>query len=484
MLAITSKNKAYRTLPYGTNQFRYSIIHVLVTVVVLLAMNVYCNSTCYRLFYQTKKASMEEKAQVAASTIAEQRVLNVTTASAAVNQLEDLTVTRMIITDASGKCVYDSIREVDEVGKYCLYPEIVQALEGNDVFTWRYRKGVMESQAATPILSYNNLMGSIYIMEYDAAQGQLIESLQTTLLTVTLVLSGALLVFSLVFSTVFANRLRKIMDSMQIIREGGYSHKVEMGGHDELTVLGKEFNVLTDKLQESEDKRRQFVSDASHELKTPLASIKLLSDSILQNDMDMDTIREFVADIGDEADRLNRMSSKLLSLTRISADNGSDCEIVYMAPTIRRVVRMLSAIADHAAVTIRVEIVEDCSILILEDDLYQIIFNLVENGIKYNIPGGKLFLRLTREGSNALLTVRDTGVGIPADALDHIFQRFYRVDKARSRQTGGSGLGLAIVRDMVERNRGSIRVESVTGESSGTTFFLEMPIFDVEEDGL
>ena len=459
------------------------MIHVLITFAVLVFLNLYCAYMSYRLFYETKEISMQEKVQVVASTLADQRVLNADTADTVGALLDNLTVTRLIITDASGKCVYDSLPEVGAAGTYCLFPEIVEALEGNDVFIWRYHDGVMESQCACPIVSYNNLVGSVYIMEYDTSQGRLIQNLLQNILTVTLVLVAVLLVFSLIFSSMFANRLKQIMASMRIIREGGYSHKVALGGHDELTVLGNEFNELTDKLQESEEKRRQFVSDASHELKTPLASIKLLADSILQNDMDMDTIREFVADIGDEADRLNRMSAKLLSLTRVSADNGSDCEIVFMAPTIRRVVRMLSAIADHAAITISVEIEQDCSILILEDDLYQIVFNLVENGIKYNVPGGKLTIRLTRNGDNAMLTVRDTGVGIPEYALEHIFQRFYRVDKARSRQSGGSGLGLAIVREMVERNRGTIRVESSTGENSGTTFFLELPIFDVEVDG-
>ena len=480
-MVITSRNKKGGTLRYGSNQFRYSIIHVLITFAVMLFLNVYCANMSYRLFYQTKQDSMDEKAQVVASAVAEQGVLNADNAAEAVIPLDNMTVTRLVITDASGRCVYDSLKEADATGTYCLFPEIVEALEGNDVFTWRYHDGIMESQAAAPILSYNNLIGAVYIMEYDTDQGRLIQSLQMNILTVTLTLTVVLLVFSLIFSSAFSHRLRKIMASMRIIREGGYSHKVDMGGHDELTVLGREFNDLTDKLQESEEKRRQFVSDASHELKTPLASIKLLSDSILQNDMDMDTVREFVADIGDEADRLNRMSYKLLSLTRVSADNGADCEIVYMAPTIRRVVRMLSAIADHAAVSIRIEIDEDCSILILEDDLYQIIFNLVENGIKYNVPGGSVTVHLTREQDNAVMTVRDTGVGIPENALPHVFERFYRVDKARSRQSGGSGLGLAIVKEMVERNRGHIRAESVVGENSGTTFILEMPIFDVEE---
>jgi signal transduction histidine kinase len=116
----------------------------------------------------------------------------------------------------------------------------------------------------------------------------------------------------------------------------------------------------------------------------------------------------------------------------------------------------------------------------LEDDLYQIIFNLAENGIKYNIPGGKLTITLDRDAENAIVKVTDTGVGIPEDALSHVFERFYRVDKARSRKSGGSGLGLAIVRNMVERNQGSICVESQLHQ--GSVFTVTFPAFDIEED--
>ena len=267
---------------------------------------------------------------------------------------------------------------------------------------------------------------------------------------------------------------------MKIIREGNYSHKVSMGGRDELTVLGEEFNELTDKLQSSEEKRRQFVSDASHELKTPLASIKLLTDSILQNDVDMQTAREFVSDIGHEADRLNRMSQKLLSLSRIESQGDGDCEIVGMVPTIQRAIRMLSGIAEKNDISIDLQVAEDCPILILEDDLYQIVFNLTENGIKYNVPGGRLTIRVFRQEDNAVLQLRDTGVGIPEESLDQIFERFYRVDKARSRQSGGSGLGLSIVRTIVERNQGQITVASTPGE--GSVFTVTFPIFDTEEN--
>ena len=253
-----------------------------------------------------------------------------------------------------------------------------------------------------------------------------------------------------------------------------------MGGNDELTILGNEFNDLTDRLKTSEEKRSRFVSDASHELKTPLASIKLLTDTILQNDMDSDTIREFVENIGDEAERLNRMTEKLLSLTRAEGKSSQESEIIYIAPTVRRVARMLLPIAQKAEINVTLNLEQDSTILILEDDLYQIVFNLIENGIKYNTPGGSLTVQLYREEDNAVLQIQDTGMGIPEEALSHIFERFYRVDKARSRATGGSGLGLAIVHSIVLRNRGDIRVESVLGK--GSTFTVIFPAFDAEVD--
>jgi signal transduction histidine kinase len=194
--------------------------------------------------------------------------------------------------------------------------------------------------------------------------------------------------------------------------------------------------------------------------------------------MDMETVREFVGDIGNEADRLTRTTGKLLSLTKVDGQVTEDCEIINMVPTVERVVRMLSGIAQQNHITIEADLAQDSPILILEDDLYQIAFNLVENGIKYNVPGGNLTVRLLRQDDNAILQVADTGTGIPEDALPHIFERFYRVDKARSRATGGSGLGLAIVRAIVQRNRGEITVDTELGK--GTVFTVSFPIFETE----
>ncbi len=476
-MAITSENNRRRIRFYASNQLRYSLIYILITLAVLLFMNLYSSGTSQKLYYQDKEAAMLEKCQRAATEIAQLEVLSPSTASKAIQNLGSLSVSRLIITDHSGTCIYDSLGTA--AGTYVLLPEVVAAMGGNKSFSWELRDGVMYSHAAMPIYSYGTRIGCAYMMEYDAEQGALLMSLQNNILTISLILVVVVIIFSFCFATAFSRRLRRIMASMRIIREGDYAHKVTMSGSDELAFLGDEVNELTDRLEASESRRRQFVSDASHELKTPLASIKLLSDSILQNEMDPDTVREFVSDIGNEADRLNRMTQKLLSLSRVESQQDGECEIVSMGPTVERVVRMLSVIAEKNSITIETELLDPCPILILEDDLYQIIFNLAENGIKYNLPGGKLRIRLQQQEDNAVLTVSDTGVGIPQESLAHIFERFYRVDKARSRSSGGSGLGLSIVRSMVERNDGTIAVESVPQQ--GSVFTVTFPIFDIEE---
>lgn len=454
-------------------------MYVAVTFVVLLVLNIYCSEISQDLFNKSKETSMIEKCQLAADDIANLEIINTSTVTSAVEQMVSLKSTRIIVTDHTAKVLYDSLTPEPE--GYALFPEIVRAMEGYDVFYSQYQRGAIQSHAATPVVSYGTMLGCVYMMEYDTEQGSLIKSLQGTVLQITLILEFAVILFALFFSKLYSRRISKIMTSMRIIQKGDYSHKVKLGGRDELTFLGDEFNDLTERLQTSEQKRSRFVSDASHELKTPLASIKLLTDSILQNDMDMETVREFVGDIGNEADRLTRTTGKLLSLTKVDGRVAEECEIITMVPTAQRVVRMLSAIAQQNQITIETDFAQDSPILMLEDDLYQIVFNLVENGIKYNVPGGKLTVRLLRQEDNAILQVSDTGMGIPDDALSHIFERFYRVDKARSRATGGSGLGLAIVRSIVLRNRGEITVNTKLGQ--GTVFTVSFPIFDTGEDG-
>ena len=265
-----------------------------------------------------------------------------------------------------------------------------------------------------------------------------------------------------------------LTDAIRKMREGSYSHRAEVGGNDEISELAAEFNDMADRLQTIEDARRRFVSDASHELKTPLAGIRLLSDSILQTqDMDAQTVREFVGDIEQESERLARITENLLRLTRLDSGLLPEAQRVDLSPVVARVARMLRLVAEEKKVDLSYEVRREGQTLASEDEIHEIIYNLTENAIKYNRPGGFVKLALAGDEDNCLLTVSDDGIGIPEEDMPRIFDRFYRVDKMRSRAAGGTGLGLSIAADTARRRGGSIEVRA--REGGGTVFTVRLP---------
>ena len=300
MLAIISENSNPPSRRFRNSQFFYAISYVAITMAVLIFLNVYCSSLSRRLIYRSKEHSLVEKCQLAADELGSLTKLDPSSVSLLLEKMESLTVTRLIVTDPSATALYDSAEDAQNL--LILLPEVLQALDGDSIFDGDYKKGVIICRAATPITQGGRIIGSVYMTEYDPVRGALVKTLQLHVFQITAGLELFLILFALIYSIRFGLRMDRIMNSMQIIQSGDYSHKVVMGGNDELALLGREFNDLTDKLQLSEAKRTQFVADASHEIKTPLASIRLLADSILQNDMDADTMREFVSDIGAEAE--------------------------------------------------------------------------------------------------------------------------------------------------------------------------------------
>lgn len=448
----------------------------------LVFLNNYASDMTRQLLYRSKETSLLDKVQLITSSFSGVEMLTSDNTAQVISVLGDLNVNRVLITDGAGVILYDSdaddASEDTALGQYALLRPVAEALDGNNVFYCRYASGLLMSYAAAPVYLYGSPNGCVYLSDLDYGLGAIIQGLEQNLARISWGLAAGMVIFSLVFAVITSGKMRRILTSMELVREGEYSHKIAMHGSDEYGRLAGEFNKLTDRLQASEQAQRQFVSDASHELKTPLASIKLLSDSILQNDMDAETMREFVADIGSEADRLTRMAQKLLTLTKAESVQDGEREVVDLSRIISQVFKMLIPLADQREIRLKCTMDKDCAVLTLEDDVYQIIFNLVENAIKYNHDGGQVHVRLLRREEEVVVQVEDTGVGIPADALDHIFERFYRVDKARSRQAGGSGLGLSIVHDLVERNFGEIQVER--REEGGTRFTVTFPYFDME----
>ena len=456
-------------------QRKFSFGYIAIILAVLLLLNTYPLITSENLTFRSKQSSLQGSVSVMVTALAGLEELSEENVAGAMTLVEESGISRVLVTDASGRVLYDT-RETDgAIGRYAFYTELVQALRGEDVFYTEFSDKAFKSRAASPVIYHNQTIGAVYAYEYDTEQAALLLSLQRNLVTISvvvLVFAGGI---SVLLSRVLTRRFGVLTDAIRKMREGSYSHRAEVGGNDEISELAAEFNDMADRLQTIEDARRRFVSDASHELKTPLASIKLLSDSILQNEMDADTMREFVADIGAESDRLTRMAQKLLTLSRASADEteGGEHEVVDVGQTLSRVFRMLVPLADRQSVKLTASVEKGCTILSFEDDAYQILFNLVENGIKYNRENGSVHVRVRQEDDTVVIDVEDTGSGIPENALESIFNRFYRVDKARSRQAGGAGLGLSIVKHAVQYHHGDIRLTSKPGE--GTVIRITFP---------
>ena len=446
------------------------------TFILILILNIYPILVSRDMAFATKESAMTAQSSVISSSLSALEVLSADSVKQVMAILDVTDVTRIIVTDESGLILYDTSEDSDTSGRYALLSEISTALRGDVRFYSSYANGAFTSRAATPVVSSGSIIGAVYLYEYDANQGQIIQGLQRNLMQISVVFALAgILVISLLASTL-TRRIKRLSAAMGVVRSGDYSYRLKVTGRDELTELSSEFNVLTGRLESTEELRRRFVSDASHELRTPLAAIRLLSDSITQSEnMDVTTMREFASDIGNEAERLQRITEKLMSLTKLDSGAGeAPREPADLQTVANRTLHLLAPLAASQNVTIVTDLAQGCTVLAPADDLYQIIFNLAENGIKYNVPGGKVLISLRRTRTQAILTVTDTGIGIPEADREHIFDRFYRVDKARSRASGGSGLGLAIVHDAVLANNGTIEVSPP--EEGGTRFTVTFPL--------
>ena len=243
-----------------------------------------------------------------------------------------------------------------------------------------------------------------------------------------------------------------------------------------MAQLAAAFNQMSEQVHNLDEARNQFVSNASHELKTPLATIKILVESMLyQDDMPPELRQEFLTDINREIDRLSSVVGDLLTLVHIDSHKlRLRREMMVFAETVRESVKRLQPLAKKRGQEISVEITDPCEMFADPGKLAQVCYNIIENAIKYTPDGGKITVRLRRMGRDAVLDISDTGVGIPEEDLAHVFDRFYRVDKARSRDTGGTGLGLSIVQQIVRLHAGSVTVQSKRGE--GTTFTVQLPV--------
>ena len=282
----------------------------------------------------------------------------------------------------------------------------------------------------------------------------------------------------LYFSTVITNPINELNNLMQQTARTGFSVRANPKGNDEIAQLGRTFNMMSEKLQNIDQMRNDFISNASHELKTPLSAMKILIESLLhQENPDPATTRDFLGDINQEIDRLSAIVGDLLTIVRFdSRSEKLQMEPIALDELMFDTLGRLNPGADRAGITVEPSCDELCFVSGDPVKLQQVIYNLVDNAIKYTPRGGNVWVNLFTSSGRAVLEVKDNGIGIPKESLPHLFERFYRVDKARSRSTGGTGLGLSIVQSIVHLHGGDIEVESE--ENVGTTFRVYLPLVD------
>ena len=469
---------------FASIQVKYALSYMSVLLIVVVLLNTYPLLASQDLLFNSELDSLKNQANVMSSALMELETLSTEQVVRVMNMLDDSGADQVLVTDPAGMVLYDSQNKLEEgeqaPARYALKQEIVRALQGRDVFCAKYENAKFYSVGAMPIVYRGMVIGCIYIGDVDEGQGMLLDNLQKNLRSISIVISVAALLISSLFSQVLTARIAALLGAIQIVGEGEYGHRLQDDGKDEMALLAQEFNNLTDRLQTTEEVRRRFVADASHELKTPLASIRLLSDSILESDgMPEDLVREFVGDIGNQAQRLTHITEHLLTLSRLDSLPAARVEPVDVSATLEQVISSLRLLAEEAGVEVTGVGGEDCIIPCTGEELYQVVYNLVENAIKYNVTGGSVRARVMAQDDQILLEVRDTGIGIPTEDIPKVFNRFYRVDKARSRAKGGTGLGLSIVRDCVRRYGGWVTASA--NSPQGSVFTVGFPRYEQEE---
>lgn len=400
---------------------------------------------------------------------------------AELSQLSNLYDGRILIINSDLKVIKDTYGISQN--KIIISNEVIRALRGETVSNYSEEDGYIE--ISLPIVE--TLVGDDGEL-YSEVRGVMLTSVSTDTiisthdglkrisqiyvdLMIILLLAGAV-----VLSMLLTRPFRLLTEAISDVKEGYKADPVMVRDYLETERISEAFNTVADRMMLLDDSRKEFVSNVSHELKTPMTSMKVLADSLLvQEDAPAELYREFMGDITREIDRENQIISDLLSLVKMDkTETNLSISQVEVNQLIELVLKRLRPIARKKDVELT--FVSERSVVAFIDEVKysQVVTNLVENAIKYNDDHG--WVRVTLDADHQFFTmiVEDSGIGIPEESIGHIFERFYRVDKSHSREIGGTGLGLAITRSAVLLHRGSITVDSVVGE--GTKFTVRIPL--------
>lgn len=432
--------------------------------------------------YQDRAVSMltetvQDQSEILCNLIIKENYLNDTGSQTVNTKLEmfaDLYNGRVLLADRDFKIVGDTFHT--EEGKTLLSSLAVKCFKGEKASNFDLKSKVLE--VAVPIQSpdVQQIQGVMLMTISTIEIGDMMAELEQKgmmLLGIIVVLS---IFLSWLLSTILVKPLARVTKAIEDLTDGMQDDAISVPDYTETELITDAFNKMVNRMKILDESRQEFVSNVSHELKTPLTSMKVLADSLVgQQGVPEELYQEFMGDITAEIDRENKIITDLLSLVKMDK-KAADMNITHMDinQLLEDILKRLRPIADKR----NIDLILDC-FRPVEADVDEVKFtlaisNLVENGIKYNVDDGWVRVSLDADHKYFYVTVADSGMGIPEDSIERIFERFYRVDKSHSKEIGGTGLGLAITRSAIAMHHGAIKVFSKEGE--GTTFSVRIPL--------
>ena len=496
MLAIITRwhkiKKLFSRIPYEkikttilktTHSVRFAILlaYLAVTLITLMLMYVYNIGILSENLYSEQRTNLYAKANIISQAAAsvwdsgDERIMYL--------RIEDITDRllagtdiRGVVTNNSYTVMYDNNREANMSGKVFMRNVLKRALDGEQADSTFEADNGSTLTVAVPIENYGEIIGGVYLAENLSSINDTIHAIKTSLVLFSILLLFIIVLISIGISYIITQPIAQFTEVARAISRGDFSKRAAVKGTREIAQMGQAMNYMCDELNELDEKRKNFVSDVSHELKTPMAGIKLLCDSLVEaENPDISTIREFLTDMSEEIDRLTRIINRLLTLSRL--DSGKDLSLsqVDIAALCEGVVHSLGKLAVEQSINLSFEDNSQTTPIVTVDydKIYECVYNIVVNAIKYTPEGGNVCTRLNCGPSDCIIEVEDDGEGIPDSEKAKVFDRFYRLDNSRARDTGGTGLGLAITKEAVLLHKGTIEV--VDSPTGGSIFRIVLP---------
>lgn len=475
-VVINLEEKKHKRIGISLRFFVTAVI-ILVGAMVLLLYSIVSSKT-----YKNKYMSMlMDDLKFQSQIIAESIILNDYQIDGELNLGTDIDSVasffdgRIIIVDAQYRIIKDTYISME--GSNIINSQVMKAMKQQSVISGEEAGFI---QYIYPIVCEGVCHGAVIII----APTDKIQSM-TNQLSQRNVATCALILVACVIAAVFAGLasvrgINYINRQMEIVGEGHFDTHIPEKGFNEFKTMTGKYNATIDRLIRVDSTRQEFVSNVSHELKTPITSMKVLADSLVENEQaDLAMYKEFMTDIVEEIDRETKIINDLLTLVRMDKKSTKpNIEEISINQLLEVILKRVTPLAETRGIEITYESYRDVVAEVDEVKLSLALTNIIENAVKYNIDNGWIKVTLNADHKNFYIKVADSGVGIPDDCKEQVFERFYRVDKARSRDTGGTGLGLAITKNVILMHKGTVKLYSESGE--GTTFSIRIPLKYVE----